>query len=229
MASYKNTIGAASLKVSWQDPSFRSDERAFYYVRVLESKDRLTRGGGVHGHDPARIDERALIVLGGEPIYNTDVDLYKRYFASDCVFINRYGSMETESVCMYFVDKQSQIKGARVPIGHPLEDVEVLVLDDQGERVGRGDVGEIEIGSRYLSLGYWRLPELTQEKFLSDREDPQARVYLTGDLGWIDDAGRTAVLGRKDTKVNIRGYLVETSELEGRCFASIRYKRRRSR
>ena len=65
MASYKNTIGAASLKVSWQDPSFRSDERAFYYVRVLEiptprwsTYDAVTLG--TTPMEPVSIQERAI-------------------------------------------------------------------------------------------------------------------------------------------------------------------------
>jgi len=167
----------------------------------------------LHG-DEAFPDLR-LIVVGGESIYSTDVDLYKKHFSPDCIFIDRYGPMETETVSMYLVNKQSQIDGVRVPIGHPTEDTEVAVLDDQREPVAQGEVGEVAIRSRYLSTGYWRMPELTHQRFLPDEEDPRYRTYLTGDLGQIDAKGRTVVLGRKDTKTNIRGYLVDLSEIEG--------------
>src|SRR5215217_634314 len=106
--------------------------------------------------------ELRLIRLGGEPVSAEDVQLYKRYFPSDSIFINSYGSSEVASVLRYCVDKDTEISDAVVPVGYPLGDVEILLLDDEGAAVGFDQVGEISIKSRYTSPGYWRKPDLTR-------------------------------------------------------------------
>ena len=77
-----------------------------------------------------------LVRLGGEPVSAEDVQLYKRYFPSDSIFVNSYGASEAASVLRYCVDKDTEISGAMVPVGYPLGDVEILLLDDDGAAVG---------------------------------------------------------------------------------------------
>ena len=89
-----------------------------------------------------------------------------------------------------------------VPVGYPVEDNEILLLNDDGEQVGFNDIGEIAAKSRYLSPGYWHRPDLTQAVFRPDPEGSDERIYRTGDLG------------RKDDQVKIRGYRVEVDEIE---------------
>src|SRR5919199_1248352 len=95
--------------------------------------------------------ELRLIRLGGEPVYAEEVRLYKKYFPPDSIFVNSYGASEVASVLRYCVDKDTEISGAMVPVGYPLGDVEVLVLDGEGAAVGFNHVGEIAIKSRYIS------------------------------------------------------------------------------
>ncbi|HEU4771423.1 MAG TPA: condensation domain-containing protein, partial [Candidatus Udaeobacter sp.] len=99
-------------------------------------------------------------------------------------------------------------------VGYPLEDKEVLLLDDDGNEVGANEVGEIAVRSRYLSPGYWRRPELTASKFKADPNGGDKRVYLSGDLGLMRPDGCLIHKGRKDFRVKIRGYGVEIAEIE---------------
>jgi amino acid adenylation domain-containing protein len=155
-----------------------------------------------------------LIKLGGEPVRRGDVERYRRHFGSGCLFVNRLGMTETGSVCWSVLDHATPIDGPGVPVGHPVEDHELLLLDDAGRRVGADEIGEIAVRSRYLSPGYWGKPELTQATFLPDPEGGDRRIYRTGDLGrWLAD-GRLAHLGRKDSQVKIRGHRVEIDEVE---------------
>src|ERR671921_559127 len=96
-----------------------------------------------------------LIRLGGEPVYAEEVRLYKKYFPADSIFVNSYGASEAASVLRYCVDKDTQINDAMVPVGYPLGDIEILLLEDDGKAVGFAQVGEIAIKSRYISPGYW--------------------------------------------------------------------------
>jgi len=161
-----------------------------------------------------RFPKIRLIHVGGEPVSKTDVDLYKNHFSEECIFVNRYSISETQAVSYYFIDKQTEIKGERVPVGYPLEGNEILVLDEDGNKRGVNQVGEIAVKSPYLAMGYWRQPELTRTKFLPDPNGGNARTYLTGDLGYMLTDGCLIHVGRKDFQTKIRGYRVEVSEIE---------------
>lgn len=155
-----------------------------------------------------------LIKMMGEPVYKRHVQMCRKHFTRDCIFVNRLGSTETGSIRWHFIDKETRIDGNNVPVGYPVEDNEVLLLDDTGEHVGLGHVGEIAVKSFYLSPGYWRRPDLTKAVFLSDSGDGDKRIYRTGDLGRMLPDGSLLHLGRKDFQVKIRGYRIEIAEIE---------------
>jgi len=155
-----------------------------------------------------------LVCLGGEPVYKREVEFYRKHFAAPCAFLNLLGITETHNLTAYVIDKNTRTEGSRMPAGYPFEDKEVLLLDDNREAVAPGHVGEIAIRSRYLSLGYWRKPQLTLAKFLPDPKGGDQRIYLTGDLGRMAPDGCLLHLGRKDFQVKVRGYKVEVSETE---------------
>jgi acyl-coenzyme A synthetase/AMP-(fatty) acid ligase len=158
--------------------------------------------------------ELRLIRVGGEPVYPEDVQLYKKYFPSDSIFVNSYGASEAGSVLRYCVDKNTEISGAMVPVGYPLGDIEISLLDDEGEAVGFDHVGEIAIKSRHTSPGYWRRPDLTRAAFITDPQDEGERIYRTGDLGYMQPDGCLVVTGRNDFRVKIRGFRIEVAEIE---------------
>ena len=155
-----------------------------------------------------------LLYLCGEPVYRRDLELYKRHFSSDCIFVNGIGSTECLTYRWYLMDKKTQVNDNNVPVGYPLEDIEVLLLDDDGKEVASNEIGEMSVRSRYLSPGYWRKPQLSQVKFLPDPNGGDEWIYRTGDLGLILDDGCLVHMGRKDFQVKIRGYRIEVSEIE---------------
>ncbi|MCP4400862.1 MAG: amino acid adenylation domain-containing protein [bacterium] len=155
-----------------------------------------------------------LIRLGGQSLYKTDVEKFRKYFGTACKLLHRFGLTEAGLVTQYFIDRQTEIVGSVLPTGYPAADKEILILDEAHRKVGFNRVGEIAIRSHYLSPGYWRQLELNQKKFLPDPEEGDERIYLTGDLGRIRPDGCVEHVGRQDFQVKIRGYRVEPTEIQ---------------
>jgi amino acid adenylation domain-containing protein len=161
-----------------------------------------------------RFPDLRLIQLGGEPLSRRDVDLFRAHFTRGCVLFNRYGATETGSVCWYVVDHDTEVRGSTVPIGYPVEDTEVVLLDETGEVAGKGASGEIGVRSPYLTPGYWQRSDLTDSAFVTDPGRPDGRVYRTGDVGRLLPDGRLLFLGRKDRQAKVRGHRIEVEEIE---------------
>jgi len=155
-----------------------------------------------------------LIYVGGEPVHRRDVELYKRYFSSNCVLVNVFGATETGISHHYYVANEGNVPGDDVPVGYAIEDVETLLLDEAGQQVGINQCGEIAVKGRYLSLGYWRDADLTRAKFLPDPGGGEERIYLSGDLGVMRSDACLFHVGRKDSRVKIRGNRIELREVE---------------
>ena len=127
-----------------------------------------------------------LVSLGGEVVYRREVELYRKVFPEHCIVGIWMSSTESGNVTQFLIDNQTELKSDLVPIGYPAQDIEVLLYDDEGNPIKQGKVGEIVIKSDYLACGYWRRPELTQEKF---QHDGLQRVYRTGNLGRMEADG----------------------------------------
>lgn len=155
-----------------------------------------------------------VVRLASQTVFKSDVELYKKHFSPVCVFVNGLSSSETGKVRIYYVDKDTEITTSTVPVGFPVDDKDVRLVDDDGNDVGFNQVGEIEVRSPYLRLGYWGKPELTQETFQSDPGGGNRRIYRMGDMGRMLPNGCLELLGRKDFQVKIRGYRVEVAEVE---------------
>ncbi len=155
-----------------------------------------------------------LIVLGSEPLTTRDVELYKRHFSRDCVLVNRFGATETGNITWLFLDKQTSLPGGRVPVGYPVDDTEVRLLDETGKEVGDTQTGEIAVTGAYLPSGYWRRPQSTDDVFSPALGYPGKVTYRTGDMGRRLADGCLVHLGRKDSQVKIRGYRVEPEDVQ---------------
>ena len=103
-----------------------------------------------------------------------------------------------------------------VPIGRPIGNTQVYILDPHLNPVPIGVAGELHIGGDGLARGYLNRPELTAEKFIADpfSNEPKSRLYKTGDLARYLPDGNIEFLGRIDNQVKIRGYRVELGEIE---------------
>jgi amino acid adenylation domain-containing protein len=157
--------------------------------------------------------ELRIVRLGGEAVSWKDVESYKTHFSDNCVLANELSCSEANIITQFLINKTTEIN-VTVPVGYPVEDKEVLILDEQWQKLGPGEIGEIAVRSRFLSPGYWNRPDLTELVFIPDRESLVGRIYLTGDLGRKSANGYIEHLGRKDTQVKIRGYRVECYEIE---------------
>ena len=101
-----------------------------------------------------------VLSVGGEPMLRADLDFFNRHFLPHCVLADALGPTECLTVC-WLSSARRQITGSKLPIGYSLQDKDVLVLDDAGQEVGPGEVGQLAVKSRYISRGYWRDPERT--------------------------------------------------------------------
>ena len=155
-----------------------------------------------------------LIRIGGEPVYARDVELYKRHFSPDCILLNSLGSSEMKNFSEFFIDKDTEIAGEHVPVGYPVADTQILILDEAGQPVAPGDIGEIVVKTRYIAPAYWRRPRETRATFLPDPDGGDERLYRTGDLGRLLPDGNLVHLGRRDAQVKVRGQRVELAEVE---------------
>ena len=109
-----------------------------------------------------------------------------------------------------------QLQDAFVPIGTPIANTQIYILDEQQQVQPIGVPGELYIAGEGLARGYLNRPELTREKFVANRFAPGTRMYRTGDRArWLED-GNIQYLGRMDTQVKIRGFRIELGEIEAR-------------
>ncbi|MBD1229669.1 AMP-binding protein, partial [Xenorhabdus griffiniae] len=138
-------------------------------------------------------------IVGGEALPQSVVALW-RELSPESRIINEYGPTETVVGCITFDTRHQASIVDNIPIGKPIANTQIYILDAQGQPVPLGVAGEIYIGGAGVSRGYFNLPELTAERFIPDpfSTAPNARLYKTGDLGrWLPD-GNIEYLGRND-------------------------------
>jgi amino acid adenylation domain-containing protein len=155
-----------------------------------------------------------LIEFVGDTRLTSDIELWKEHFPPDCLLANGFASSEAGYVTDCLIDHETAIEDNELPTGLPLEDKEIILLNETGSALGCNQVGEIAVKSSYLSPGYWRRPELTEARFRQDPEEGDRRMFLTGDLGLLLPDGCLVYRGRKDFRVKIRGYTIEIAEVE---------------
>lgn len=153
-----------------------------------------------------------IVNLGGEAVSRTDVRLCVERLNPDCVIVNSYGSTETKLIAQHFVDRETVLETETVPVGRARAGVEIRILNDDGEPVPPGEVGEIEVCSKSVVQGYDAGPQGDADRFV--RDDAARTRYRTGDLGRFNADGLLEYLGRRDQMVKLRGYRIELSEIE---------------
>jgi amino acid adenylation domain-containing protein len=164
----------------------------------------------------ARLEKLRLIALGGEAVYRRDVDLFRAHFSPDCLLVNGYGLTESTMALQYFIDHTTPLARDAVPIGYPVDGIELLLLDEAGEPPEVYCQGEIVLCGPSIALGYWRQGNITP--FPADTNE--RTLYRTGDLGRRLPDGSIEFIGRRDFQVKVRGYRIEPGEIENQLLAS---------
>lgn len=161
-----------------------------------------------------KLSSLRTVIVGGEAC---PPDLVRSHQAMlpTCSLYNEYGPTETTVWCTVF-DATSWNGAGAVPIGKAIQNTSIYLLDGRGEPVPPGVPGEMYVGGAGVAGGYWKHPELTQQRFLPDPFSAKAgaRMYRTGDLACMRQDGNIDFLGRKDQQVKIRGYRIELEEIE---------------
>ncbi|MEB2125861.1 amino acid adenylation domain-containing protein, partial [Xanthomonas campestris pv. campestris] len=137
--------------------------------------------------------------------------------------LNVYGPTEATAYATAYEIVSVEPEQRSIPIGRPISNTRVYVLDTAGQLVPPGVAGELHIGGDGVARGYLNRPELTAERFIADPfdGDPDAHLYRTGDLvRWRTD-GTLEYVGRNDFQVKIRGFRIELGEIEARLGACI--------
>lgn len=190
------------------------------------------------GGSPGKLSSLKYIFIAGEAFLPESADKFNQYFYFtpdlgdtspgqdiikkgkiinyECKLENIYGPTETAIYASWYSLKEWQ-GGRSVPIGMPLHNVELYVLDKNASLLPFGVTGELYIAGNGLARGYINNPELTAEKFVKafNRKDSD-RLYRTGDLARRLPDGNVGFLGRIDSQVKIRGFRIELGEIENR-------------
>ena len=168
-----------------------------------------------HGLAEAPPPSLKHIVTGGETVSPSLIErLYSCEASRHLTITNMYGPAENCIDSTYFnITFEFTPIAGQVPIGHPLPNTRVYVLDDERRPVLPGTVGEIYVAGAGVARGYVNQPEITDRCFLPDPLTPHEKAYRTGDLGCMTSEGVLLFRGRCDEQIKIRGYRVELREI----------------
>jgi amino acid adenylation domain-containing protein len=160
-----------------------------------------------------RFPDLRLIRLEGDRTTSLDIRHFRANFGDRCTLVNGFGATECGLVRQFFIGTSDDFPpGQPVPVGYPVEDMAVGIVDEAGSAVPAEVAGELVVTSRFLARGYWRKPELTGRRFTGAAHE--ARHYRTGDVGRLESDGCLVHLGRVDQRIKIAGDFVDTSEVE---------------
>ncbi|NML37861.1 amino acid adenylation domain-containing protein [Chitinophaga sp. G-6-1-13] len=160
--------------------------------------------------DASRLGLRKLITAGEAAIMGDAMA-----FSSHGTYYNAYGPAES-SICatIFRVEQGSGIPYSSVPVGKPIANTQVYILNKDQQLMPVGVYGEICLGGAGLAQGYLDRPDLTSERFIAHPYQAGERLYRTGDVGrWLSD-GNVEFGGRMDAQVKLHGYRIETGEIE---------------
>lgn len=161
-----------------------------------------------------------VLVIAGEQLLVRDLYRWKKELLPNSIFINEYGPTEaTVGTTTFHGVEELEItpdSSKAVPIGKPLDNARLYILDSQQNILPKGATGELYIGGEGVSVGYLNRPDLTAEKFIckSINGTKTERLYRTGDLVRYLEDGNVEFISRVDHQVKVRGFRIELGEIE---------------
>ena len=167
-------------------------------------------------------EQRTTLIVGGENLLKKDIEFWLEEVPNTPLY-NEYGPTETTvGCCVFKLKKYHALSSQSVPIGRPISNTQIYILDTHLHPVPVGVRGEIYIGGAGLARGYLNRPDLTADRFIPNPfvNDEDAcngktlRLYRTGDLARYLPDGNIEFLGRIDEQVKIRGFRIELGEIE---------------
>lgn len=155
------------------------------------------------------------ILFCGEVMPNKQLNFWRKYIP-DAVYANLYGPTEITDACTYYIVDREFADDEPLPIGIPMRNTDILVLNESDKPVGMGETGELCVRGTSLSLGYYHNPEKTKEAFVQNplNDAYPERIYRTGDLVKYNEFGEIMYLSRKDFQIKHLGHRIELGEIE---------------
>ncbi|WP_213903345.1 non-ribosomal peptide synthetase, partial [Serratia marcescens] len=195
-----------------KDPDYLSRAIEQYGVTTLHFVPSMLQSFLADGQAATRCGQVVRVMCSGEALPAALVaEFYRRLPQAE--LHNLYGPTEAAvDVTAWHCSREAE--RVSVPIGRPIANTRIYLLDERGQPVPLGAVGELYIGGVQVARGYLNRPELTAERFLSDPFAPGGRMYRTGDVARYLANGDIEYLGRNDQQVKIRGFRIECGEIE---------------
>lgn len=155
------------------------------------------------------------LIVGGESLRGQIVQNWRSH-DPDARIVNEYGPTEATVGCCVYEVPNHNVASDELPIGRPISNVQLYIVDRYKQPVPIGVPGELYIGGHGLARGYLNQPELTRQTFIPNPfgDDPKARLYKTGDRCRYRSNGTIEFLGRMDRQVKLRGFRIELAEVE---------------
>jgi len=208
-------ISRSKIKVFFPD---REDSRHVLF-RVFGSKE-VTAVKCTPSHlallqdHPVHKNRNMRLIIGGEDLKTNLAHIVMSKLGGDTELFNEYGPTEATVGCMIHKFDAHNDNGLSVPIGRPINNTSIYLLDDHLRHVPLGTSGEIYIGGNSVSPGYWNSPKLNEERFVQSPWDSSLVLYRTGDIGRFGKGYEIIYDGRADQQVKINGGRVELREIE---------------
>ncbi len=160
-------------------------------------------------------DTLKRVLFCGEVMPNKQLNVWRK-FLPDVLYANLYGPTEITDACTYYIVDREFSDDEPLPIGIPMANTDILVLNEKNEPVTGGETGELCVRGTSLSMGYYNNPEKTKEAFVQNPLNPHVpeTIYRTGDLVKYNEYGEIIYLSRKDFQIKHMGHRIELGEIE---------------
>ena len=160
-------------------------------------------------------DTLKRVLFCGEVMPNKQLNMWRK-FLPDVLYANLYGPTEITDACTYYIVDREFTDDEPLPIGIPMANTDILVLNEKNELVTDDEVGELCVRGTSLSMGYYNNPDKTKEAFVQNPLNPYVpeTIYRTGDLVKYNEYGEIVYLSRKDFQIKHMGHRIELGEIE---------------
>lgn len=189
-------------------------------ITVLSITPSLFRGLMAACPEGLDVSSVRRLNVSADVLTVADVEAFKRHFPSSCRLESGFGSTEAGLVFRMNIDHDTPVPGPLVPLGVPWPEVEVRVVDEEGNDAPDGEAGELVVTSAHVIEGYWDAGRIDSARFLEHPSRPGVRTLATGDLVRRGRDGLYYFAGRRDDRLKIHGRRIDPVEVEAALVAT---------